>query len=909
MVSQPRAVTARRGPRSVVSCGGAATTGFSVDNRYSLPMAATFESVPWQTCPWLLERTNIRSFDPPMWCFDLANLGQRDCEAAYVTNINADSMTTYQRCIWDGSKKSCSADRESCVHAIPPLPSAVRVSSPPPVKAPPLPMPQQLVHSLPQVSSSHPVPQAAARSPAPLLHAQASSEMVVEAASPPYRSPPAPAPPLESMAQLPTLGAELSSNFHDTLYQAEACIDGDIRSLCATGRQNHAWVSVQVAEGSTIDRVVVHNRPDNKEYQGWLSPFEVWLGHDFGDTDSEGVKRCGEKELHVPASPGPFTISCSGARGRDFVTLVLIGKPRWLTVAEISIYGKPPSLNAAQPSPSTASALAPAPLDQQHKVVMASYRPAASTPTLAHGAGALHAPAAPIFVSSSCRSVTMQWAAPSTAAAPVRYALFYAPTTIATSERAWSTGLQEARATVTGLQPGVEYSFSVAAVHADGTSSRRSSKLTARPPAKCDAPNEPRGALCHAGGSQREQHRLGAPQVNALSCSALVLELPPLPPDHCDDDPNQRLSVETKRGAGAGWHEIKHNLLSPTLILGGLDAYSAYEYRTVLHRPQLGDRYSESSGLVVVDEPGTGNATGLRLAPLASAEILGGASALVVTWEAVAGGCRAGQTFTVQAADAGSPTADALWSGAWHTVNRNASGGRLVLTADNDLSEVCSGWCTFRLLPNAVAGWTEPTPHSRPVQPLRQGSTLLALLLTVAFFCLAAVMSATAYVVHTDPTLVETLTDLRNTETRVRLWEAVREVLRTAISDGVAGVGAPRECMAGVTENAAWLSKQWRDGLGGGEDDGETGCAIEDEDVAIDGEESCNVPKPRVAPTRASPLKPLSDTELGTDDFAPMLPPPPEFPESGRAERTTPLEAGVLALDSPDDEQEKGQVL
>merc|ERR1719230_2251751 len=70
--------------------------------------------VPWRSCPWLLERTNIRSLDPPLFCWELAHLGQRDCEAAYVSSVK-EEMVVYLRCVWDPTTRKCSADADrSC---------------------------------------------------------------------------------------------------------------------------------------------------------------------------------------------------------------------------------------------------------------------------------------------------------------------------------------------------------------------------------------------------------------------------------------------------------------------------------------------------------------------------------------------------------------------------------------------------------------------------------------------------------------------------------------------------------------------------------------------------------------------------------------------------------------------------
>ena len=315
------------------------------------------------------------------------------------------------------------------------------------------------------------------------------------------RAPPAPAPPLAALQMVRPLGAATSSRFPG--HPPTACIDRNLTSICATNREANAWASVQLPEFTVVDRVVVHNRNDNnKEYQSWLSPFEVWLGESYGDMTSPVAKRCGQPELRVPATAGPFTVSCGGVRGR-FATVVHKSTVRALTIAEITVYGRPP----------------------------AGYK-------------------------------GMEVAAPTTSAKP-------APSTI--SKPAPKADLVE---DAPKISPVAASKKVVAAT-----------RHTAR---------------CHSG-TEKEQHRLGAPRVKALSCSALVLELPPLPPDHCDEDDNQRLAIEAKHGTQASeWYEIKHNVLSPTLILGGLEHTSAYEFRTVLHRPQLGDRRSESSGLKVV---------------------------------------------------------------------------------------------------------------------------------------------------------------------------------------------------------------------------------------------------------------------------------------------------------------------
>ena len=120
--------------------------------------------------------------------------------------------------------------------AAPARAAAPRASSPPPLKS------VAVVHRTAAPPALRPVAtSASARAPVPL---------------PPAPLPPSPAPPLDALHMIPPLGAALSSRFHEDNFAASACIDGDMRSLCATSRQPSAWVSIQLPPGSAVDRVV-----------------------------------------------------------------------------------------------------------------------------------------------------------------------------------------------------------------------------------------------------------------------------------------------------------------------------------------------------------------------------------------------------------------------------------------------------------------------------------------------------------------------------------------------------------------------------------------------------------------------------------------------------------------------------
>ena len=90
-----------------------------------------------------------------------------------------------------------------------------------------------------------------------------------------------------------------------------------------------------------------------------------------------------------------------------FVTLMLIGK-RWLTIAEMAIYGKnavpmPTDVSGATGSPQALEMVENTP---EPNVVVASFRPGVTTPK---SASIPRMPNSPTLVSASCRSVTIDW--------------------------------------------------------------------------------------------------------------------------------------------------------------------------------------------------------------------------------------------------------------------------------------------------------------------------------------------------------------------------------------------------------------------------------------------------------------------------------------------------------------------
>ena len=239
------------------------------------------------------------------------------------------------------------ADKRIAVLLAGPLPSPLPGLPPnaPPIP-PPIPLPSTPLPPWPPPSPSPSLP------PPPLLPPRQPPRP--PSLPLPPSSPPAPAPPLASMEELHPLTAELSSEFDAFVFPASSCIDGNLRSICATAFEKGAWLSVEMPEEhSPIGRVVVINRNDRWSYMAWLGEIEVWVGTYSGDTTSWRAVPCGA--MRAPAAVGPFTFLCPPEARADFlkfVTLKQRGAKRPLTILELKVYvaGSPPPAPPAPPA-------------------------------------------------------------------------------------------------------------------------------------------------------------------------------------------------------------------------------------------------------------------------------------------------------------------------------------------------------------------------------------------------------------------------------------------------------------------------------------------------------------------------------------------------------------------------------
>ena len=68
--------------------------------------------IPWRDCPWLLQdHLDLRKMVPPMWCYNIKDAGQAECERAYLSPVDGSGL--YHRCVY--SDGFCKVDKEGDV--------------------------------------------------------------------------------------------------------------------------------------------------------------------------------------------------------------------------------------------------------------------------------------------------------------------------------------------------------------------------------------------------------------------------------------------------------------------------------------------------------------------------------------------------------------------------------------------------------------------------------------------------------------------------------------------------------------------------------------------------------------------------------------------------------------------------
>ena len=441
--------------------------------------------------------------------------------------------------------------------------------------------------------------------------------------------------------------------------------------------------------------------------------------------------------------------------------------------------------------------------------------------------------AAPKLLTVDCHTVTLGWNLAGELMAsittPPTVALFYGLKGGEHSKtggmKAWSTGLHSSRATVTGLSPNVVYAFTVSVALTAGGWSTRSAPLEVQTPPTCEAPKLPGHPDCHAG-SVAEVHRLAAPLVNPLDCTSLILDLPPLPPDHCDEDEHQRIAIEQKM-SGSDWLEMRKNVLSSSVTIGNLNPDRAYEFRMVLRRPSAGDRLGESTGLVVTEDASKENR--LSVAPQVTA-VWSGESKYKISWQGASGACRElfPARWQVQVSHASFPYD-------WKVLFGQVQGTSVETSAATSLCSAVAEGCVFRVKPLAIEGYDDPSEASIPepvASPPKLGAfrLFLAVMVILAISGVVAVAGGIAAVQYRQ-------------HGRVDAEKVVRELaflVQSKLSNlTTVAISASRNCMhsspgalsswaktvsentsrfinwaKSFRENASWLIDAWLVGLG-----------------------------------------------------------------------------------------------
>ena len=155
--------------------------------------------------------------------------------------------------------------------------------------------------------------------------------------------PPLPAPPLSALTELTPVGATLSTT-HSSAYAASNAIDGDIRTLAASGLMTAAadeWISIEVPAGAAIGYVAVYNRDDYASAAAMLNPYELWLTATAGTAASESTSAYRCASGLVAPSIGPYMTWCGGRNDLPYVTLIIRAAAtpvRLLSVGEIRVF-------------------------------------------------------------------------------------------------------------------------------------------------------------------------------------------------------------------------------------------------------------------------------------------------------------------------------------------------------------------------------------------------------------------------------------------------------------------------------------------------------------------------------------------------------------------------------------------
>lgn len=162
-------------------------------------------------------------------------------------------------------------------------------------------------------------------------------------------------PPVQQLWELPRVDAAMSST-SKSKFRATNCINGNPTGgkPCNSGcNLTDPWLEVDLGGSYAVDFVLVHNINGKKATQ--LGDFELWLGSEQGNR----TQRCAA--VGVPErwqdAQGAHGVACVGT-GARFVTILLPGERRCLSLVELRVLSKEEQLGATVPVPTVASLVA-----------------------------------------------------------------------------------------------------------------------------------------------------------------------------------------------------------------------------------------------------------------------------------------------------------------------------------------------------------------------------------------------------------------------------------------------------------------------------------------------------------------------------------------------------------------------
>jgi len=196
-------------------------------------------------------------------------------------------------------------------------------------------------------------------------------------------SPPSlPAPPASPPNPLNMIGATMSTQYGSADELGPwVCIDGD-ESTGPCHSNSHGtdqWLSIELDRPATIDAVQLFNWGNNQNQLSRLGHYQIWVSNAAADYTPPSATLCANETTapHGSATVGPFTSTCAPETVGRFVTVLLPGSNRYLTLNEVKIYGA-----VLTPSEPPVLLLMPPSLPQSPLAPMAPSKPPLVPPTM-----------------------------------------------------------------------------------------------------------------------------------------------------------------------------------------------------------------------------------------------------------------------------------------------------------------------------------------------------------------------------------------------------------------------------------------------------------------------------------------------------------------------------------------------